>query len=185
MVDGVLDSLEIRETTMSHKPRYGVGIRLLRDVDIRKAVQNGYIHIDPFSDDLVQPTSYDIRVSHVVGVEYDDSANSHREFSYRIEEFDVVTVHPRESVLFRSLEYFEFPPDMFAYIILRSTYARLLVSTSCLGHIECGWSGHLLIEIANLSSHSCVQIRNGDALATLKIYQLEDPPVSVYAKYLL
>jgi dCTP deaminase len=142
-------------------------------VDITAAVRDNHLRIEPFEEANVQPTSYDIGVMQIIQFPEKQiyGADDDEEIAYV---FDQVVLQPDDSLLFLSREEFAFPLDMMADIYLRSRYSRLLNSGEYMGRIECGWSGHLVLEIANHSLKRPVSIWAGECLATLVIYQLEN-----------
>jgi|FaiFalDrversion3_1042247.scaffolds.fasta_scaffold37010_1 dCTP deaminase len=162
------------------KQLYGTLIRLLRGEDIAYAVKSGYLGINPFDERKLQPTSYDISVFQIAKFS-DKEIYQADDIEEIFEDFNEVIIEPGQSYLFLTVEEFSFPLDMIAEINLRSRYSRLLNSSGYLGRVECGWKGHLVLEVANHSSTRRVRIGKGESLATLVIYQLEQPVTRGYA----
>ena len=85
----------------------------LSDVDIRKAVKEGSIVIDPFSEDQLQMASYDVRLGNEFRVSDRRSANAvdpvkkiyPETSSLIIENGKEFVLHPGESVLGKQREY--------------------------------------------------------------------------------
>jgi len=158
---------------------YGTPLRLLRGKDIESAVKSGYLKIHPFDEEKLQLTSYDISVFQLI--KFPNKQIYRAEDNEEIlEDFDEIILEPGRSYLFLTLEEFSFPLDMIAEVSLRSRYSRLLNSSEYMGRVECGWRGRLVLEITNHSSTRRVRIQKGEPLATLVIYQLEQPVTKGY-----
>ena len=160
--------------------RYGTKVRILRGQDIIDAVETKYLIISPFDKEKVQPTSYDISINSLIKYPSKDIYQSSDEERI-LEDFDELIISPSESHLFLSLEEFSFPLDMFGIVALRSRYSRLFNAAQYMGRIECGWIGHLVLEIFNLSMDRQVKIMKGESLATIEIFQLESPVEEGYS----
>jgi deoxycytidine triphosphate deaminase len=158
---------------------YGTSLRLLRGEDIKSAVKSGYLKIHPFDEAKLQPTSYDISVFQLIKFPSKQfyQAEDNEEI---IEDFDEIIIEPGQSYLFLTFEEFSFPLDMIAEVSLRSRYSRLFNSSEYMGRVECGWRGRLVLEITNHSLTRRVRIQKGEALATVVIYQLEQPVIKGY-----
>jgi deoxycytidine triphosphate deaminase len=161
--------------------RFGVLCRLLRGDDIALAVERKYLVIAPFDKSRIQPTSYDICVSRIVEFQRQDVYQADQQNEVLFKDFEEVILEPGQSMLFLTLEEFAFPSDMLASINLRSTYSRLLNSGESMGRIECGWAGHLVLEISNQSISRRVRISRFESLASIEVYQIDEPVAKLYS----
>jgi dCTP deaminase len=139
---------------------------ILTREDIVEAQRARQLLIDPFTESHLQPTSYDISVSHVL------------DGDGRIQDFDSVEVGHLEFMNFVSEELLAFPLDMIGHIYLRSTFARKGIGIIHLGRIEAGWKGRLVIEVLNAKSP--LIIKRGERIATVEFIRLARPVSSPY-----
>ena len=159
------------------KLSYGSAFRILRGEDIIEAVKDKYLLISPFDNELIRPTSYDLRVSHIIEyVRKDCYTGEDREDIRILDELAELIIYPGDAYLFLSECEFKFPRDMIANIGLRSRYSRLFNSGEYMGRIECGWEGRLILEVKNHSNSRAVKITYEEPIATLEIFQLALQP---------
>jgi dCTP deaminase len=134
---------------------------ILSDREIREAIESGRIGIDPFDPADVQPSSVDVHVDR-----YFRTFHNHR---YRVidvkERMDELTeevsvkedepfiLHPGEFVLGSTLEHVKLPDDLVARLEGKSSLGRLgLLIHSTAGFVDCGWQGHLTLELSNVAN---------------------------------
>ncbi len=134
---------------------------ILSDRDIREAVEAGRIGIDPFDPADVQPSSVDVHVDR-----YFRTFHNHRyrvidvkqpmdELTEQVEvdEDEPFILHPGEFVLGSTLEYVTLPDDLVARLEGKSSLGRLgLLIHSTAGFVDCGWRGHLTLELSNVAN---------------------------------
>ena len=134
---------------------------VLSDRDIRAALQEGRIRIDPFDPACLQPSSVDLhldrdfRVFHNNRYAFIDPREPQPDLT------EVVTVaddepfilHPGEFVLGQTLEWVELPADIVARLEGKSSLGRLgLLIHSTAGYVDPGWKGNLTLELSNVAS---------------------------------
>lgn len=85
-----------------------------------------------------------------------------------------VTLHPfRRFVLASSVELFNMPTDLCAFVLGKSTWARKGVNVQST-LIEPGWHGYLTLEI-HLQSNRIIRIREGEGIAAVLFARLTEP----------
>lgn len=134
---------------------------ILSDVTLREQITAGRILIEPFDDDLVQPSSIDVRISnlfrvfrnHTAGVIDVKLDTSDMTEMVEIPQDGVFMLHPGEFVLGSTLERIAVPEDLVARIEGKSSLGRLgLLIHSTAGFIDAGFDGHVTLELANVAS---------------------------------
>ena len=134
---------------------------ILSDGDIRKAIANGDIGIDPFDEADVQPSSVDLHVDR-----YFLTFNNHRypiiDVKKPMEDLtELVEVqgdepfilHPGEFVLGSTSEYVRLPHHLVARLEGKSSLGRLgLLIHSTAGYVDPGFEGHLTLELSNVAN---------------------------------
>jgi dCTP deaminase len=144
-----------------HSGRTRFGAVILSDRSIREALAAGRIQIDPFDDNMVQPSSVDVRLdryfrvflNHTMAVI--DVKKDLEELTRLVEMDDdrPFVLHPGEFVLGSTLERVGLPNDLVARIEGKSSLGRLgLLIHSTAGFIDAGFDGHVTLELANVAS---------------------------------
>src|SRR5918998_5854003 len=125
---------------------------VLSDRTIRRLLEEGRIGIEPFDDELVQPSSVDVRVDRLFRVfrnsryPYIDVKEPMDDLTELVEmpEGEAFILHPGEFVLGSTLERITLPDDLVARLEGKSSLGRLgLLIHSTAGFIDPGWDGHV------------------------------------------
>jgi dCTP deaminase len=161
---------------------------VLSDRTIRRLLEDGQIGIDPFDDELVQPSSVDVRVDRFFRV----FRNSRYPFIDVKEPMDDLTelveiddsepfiLHPGEFVLGSTLERITLPDDLVARLEGKSSLGRLgLLIHSTAGFIDPGWDGHVTLELSNVANLP-ITIYVGMKIGQLSFVQLSEPAERPY-----
>ena len=136
---------------------------ILSDRSIRDQIAAGRIVIDPYDDALVQPSSIDVRISHLFRVFRNHTAaviDVRRDMTGLTELVEIPTdgseafmLHPGEFVLGSTLERVAVPDDLVGRVEGKSSLGRLgLLIHSTAGFIDAGFDGHITLELANVAS---------------------------------
>jgi dCTP deaminase len=152
---------------------------ILVDWQIRDRIARGFIKIDPYDPDLVQPNSLDIRLgSHFIWYRagYDVIDPYNREtVTTGIDETDseFFVLNPGQFVLARTLECIGLPDNIVATIEGKSSIARLGVTLHQTGGwIDAGFRGTITLEMANANVRP-VRVHAGMPVGQLVFYSTE------------
>jgi dCTP deaminase len=160
---------------------------VLSDRTIRRLLEEGQIGIDPFDEELVQPSSVDVRVDRFFRV----FRNSRYPFIDVKAPMDDLTelvevdgepfiLHPGEFVLGSTLERITLPDDLVARLEGKSSLGRLgLLIHSTAGFIDPGWDGHVTLELSNVANLP-ITIYVGMKIGQLSFVQLSEPAERPY-----
>lgn len=134
---------------------------LLSDRDIRTAISDGDLGIEPFDADLVQPSSVDVRLDRYFRV-FNNSRYTHIDPKLEMEELTTLVeveeggnfvLHPGEFVLASTLEKFTLPANLAGRLEGKSSLGRLgLLTHSTAGFIDPGFSGYITLELSNVAN---------------------------------
>ena len=134
---------------------------VLSDRDIRSALQEGRIRIDPFDPACLQPSSVDLHLDRDFRVFRNNRYAFIDPREPQPDLTEVVTVdgdepfilHPGEFVLGQTVEWVELPADIVARLEGKSSLGRLgLLIHSTAGYVDPGWKGNLTLELSNVAS---------------------------------
>ena len=161
---------------------------VLSDRTIRRLLEEGRIGIDPYEDELLQPSSVDVRVDRFFRV----FVNARYPFIDVKEEMEDLTalveidadepfiLHPGEFVLGSTLERITLPDDLVARLEGKSSLGRLgLLIHSTAGFIDPGWDGHVTLELSNVANLP-ITIYYGMKIGQLSFVQLTEPAERPY-----
>lgn len=134
---------------------------LLSDRDIRAELDAGRVRLEPFDEQMVQPSSVDVRLDRwfrlfdnhrypVIDPSQDQPDLTRLVEAERDEPF---VLHPGEFVLGSSFEIVSLPDDIAARLEGKSSLGRLgLLTHSTAGFIDPGFSGHVTLELSNVAT---------------------------------
>ncbi len=167
---------------------------VLSDRDLKKALKSGHIKIKPKIDEKTQlgSCSIDLRLGNVFRIfdhskyAYIDPFNKEmtaevtREI--RVKKGEKFIIQPGDFVLGKTVEYIEVPDDLTGRLEGRSSIGRLgIVIHSTAAHIECGFRGNIVLEIANMGKMP-VALHPDMRICSVSFEQLSSPAEVPYYK---
>jgi len=162
---------------------------VLSDRTIRRLLEEGRIGIDPYSEDLLQPSSVDVRVDRLFRVfrnsryPYIDVKEPMEDLTELVEVSDdeqPFILHPGEFVLGSTLERIRLPDDLVARLEGKSSLGRLgLLIHSTAGFIDPGWDGHVTLELSNVANLP-ITIYFGMKIGQVSFVQMTEPAETPY-----
>ena len=161
---------------------------LLSDRDIRAELASGRVVLDPLDDDMVQPSSIDVRIDRYFRL-FDnhkypviDPALEQPELTRLVEvnHDDAFVLHPGEFVLASTYEVVTLPDDVAARLEGKSSLGRLgLLTHSTAGFIDPGFSGHVTLELSNVATLP-IKLWPGMKIGQLCFFRLSSPAEHPY-----
>jgi|UniRef100_A0A7J2T8F3 dCTP deaminase (EC 3.5.4.13) len=138
---------------------------ILSDFDLINYIRSGRLVVEPFSEDIVRENGLDLRIDGEVCMLNDSSvvlnpydvATDLNSF-YRCFKAEEIIFEPRRIYLATTMEYIKVPPELMAFVELRSTFARMGLSIPPT-IIDGGFEGQITIEIH--TSTFPIKIRKG------------------------
>ena len=162
---------------------------VLSDRTIRRLLDEGRIGIDPYADELLQPSSVDVRVDRLFRVfrnsryPFIDVKEPMEDLTELVEVADdeqPFILHPGEFVLGSTLERIRLPDDLVARLEGKSSLGRLgLLIHSTAGFIDPGWDGHVTLELSNVANLP-ITIYYGMPIGQLSFVLLTEPAETPY-----
>ncbi|MYF27148.1 MAG: dCTP deaminase, partial [Acidimicrobiia bacterium] len=134
---------------------------ILSDRDIKAAIEEGRIEIDPFESANIQPSSVDLRVDNIFRVfenhlyPFIDPRTAQPDLT---QERSVPTdgrfiLHPGKFVLGATSERIRLADDIVARLEGKSSLGRIgLLIHSTAGFVDPGFNGYLTLELANVAN---------------------------------
>ena len=167
---------------------------VLSDRDLKKSLKAGRIKILPKPDlktqlgscsiDLKLGSSFRVfehsRHAYIDPFKKDISDDVTREIE--VKEKEPFIIQPGDFVLATTIEYIEVPDDLTGRLEGRSSIGRLgIVIHSTAANIECGFRGHITLELANMGKMP-VALYTGMRICSISFEQLSSPADVPYYK---
>jgi dCTP deaminase len=164
-------------------------IMILVDWQIIDRIHRGFIIVDPYDSELVQPNSLDIRLGnhfawYETGEEVIDPFDRESVIS-RTQDItvDSIVLNPGQFILAETLELIGLPDNIVASIEGKSSIARLGIELHQTGGwIDAGFRGSITLEMCNVNQRP-VRIYAGMAIGQLVFYTTERASCPYYAKH--
>ena len=156
---------------------------VLSDRTIKAEIEAGRIVVDPYDEQLVQPSSIDVRVDgrfrvfHNGRYPYIDVRQPMEELTslVAIEGDEPFILHPGEFVLGQTLEKVTLPNDLVARLEGKSSLGRLgLLIHSTAGFVDSGFSGNLTLELSNVANLP-ITIYRGMPIGQISFMRMDAP----------
>lgn len=134
---------------------------LLSDCDIRAEIDTGQISLDPYTPEMIQPASIDVRLDRTFRVFENhrypniDPAEEQPELTRPVEPIgaDPFILHPGEFVLGATYEQLALGAMIAARLEGKSSLGRLgLLTHSTAGFVDPGFRGHVTLELSNVAT---------------------------------
>lgn len=156
---------------------------ILSDRDLRKAIADGRLGLDPFDEAMLQPASIDVRLDRQFRVfqthtaTHIDPAEEQPDLTRLVVPADgePFVLHPGEFVLASTYERVALPDDLAARLEGKSSLGRLgLIAHSTAGFIDPGFEGHVTLELSNLAALP-LKLWPGMKVGQLCVFALSSP----------
>ncbi|MBM4435188.1 MAG: dCTP deaminase [Chloroflexi bacterium] len=161
---------------------------VLSDRDIRAAIGEGRIAIDPFDPRRLQPASVDITLDRSFRV-FRSTRHAYIDLAKGVDDItEIVTVddgdrfilHPGEFVLGSTVERIRLGDDVVSRVEGKSSLGRLgLLIHSTAGFVDPGWDGHITLELSNVNTIP-ITLHPGMRIGQLSFFRLTSPAERPY-----
>ena len=161
---------------------------LLSDRDIRAEIDQQRIQLDPWDEAMVQPSSVDVRLDRFFRL-FDNHKYPHIDPGQdqpdltrlvEVKSDEPFVLHPGEFVLGATYELITLPDDIAARLEGKSSLGRLgLLTHSTAGFIDPGFSGHVTLELSNVSTLP-ITLWPGMKIGQLCFFRLSSPAEHPY-----
>ena len=161
---------------------------LLSDRDLNKELEAGRLVIDPFDPAMMQPSSIDVRLDRFFRV-FNNTKYTHIDPRQQQDDLtsmietdgeEAFVLHPGEFVLGSTFELVGVPDNLAGRLEGKSSLGRLgLLTHSTAGFIDPGFSGHITLELSNVSNLP-IMLWPGMKIGQLCLFRLESPAEHPY-----
>ncbi len=156
---------------------------ILSDRTIKELIGEGKLKVDPFSEELVQCSSLDLRLGFEIAryrvEDFLDVKNPRWEIEKETLSEEGFFIQPKEFVLATTLEYVELPPDLTAFVEGRSSLGRLGLFIENAGWVDAGFKGQLTLELFNANRYP-IKLYPGMRICQLVFAKVDRVPLKPY-----
>ena len=155
---------------------------ILSDKTISKMLEEKTLVIEPVTKEQIQPASVDIRLGNTFSV-VDDSPSGVITLGNKIEYKTIVSdtylILPGQFVLATTMEYFELPDDLTAFVEGRSSLGRMGLFIQNAGWVDPGFKGEITLELYN-ANKCAIELKAGRRVGQLVFAKMDDSAMNPY-----
>ena len=155
---------------------------ILSDKTISKMIEEKTLVIESITKEQIQPASVDIRLGNTFSV-VDDTPSGIITLGSKIEYKSIVTdtylILPGQFVLATTMEYFELPDDLTAFVEGRSSLGRMGLFIQNAGWVDPGFKGEITLELYN-ANKCAIELKAGRRVGQLVFAKMDDSALNPY-----
>lgn len=155
---------------------------ILSDKTMDKMIKEGTLVVKPITDGQIQPASIDIRLGNTFSI-VDDTPSGiitlENEIKYKTITTDTYLIMPGQFVLATTMEYFELPDNLTAFVEGRSSLGRMGLFIQNAGWVDPGFKGEITLELFN-ANKCAIELKAGRRVGQLVFAKLDDYALNPY-----
>ena len=148
---------------------------ILSDQTIMKLLADKTLVISPLEERQIQPASVDIRL----GSTFSIVISLETAASYKTIRTDTYILLPGQFVLATTMEYFELPDNLTAFVEGRSSLGRLGLFIQNAGWVDPGFKGEITLELFN-ANRCAIELKAGRRVGQLVFAEMDAMALNPY-----
>ena len=155
---------------------------ILSDKTLQAMLSAGTLTITPLIEDQIQPASVDIRLGNTFSVVEDSPSgmiNMENEIHYKTITSESYILLPNQFVLATTMEYFDLPDDLTAFVEGRSSLGRMGLFIQNAGWVDPGFKGEITLELYN-ANRCAIELKAGRRIGQLVFAKMDVPALHPY-----
>ncbi len=155
---------------------------ILSDKTILKMMDEGTLKISPIEEGQVQPASVDIRLGNTFSIVKDSPSGIitlENEIKYKTITTDTYILLPNQFVLATTMEYFDLPNDLTAFVEGRSSLGRMGLFIQNAGWVDPGFKGEITLELYN-ANRCAIELKAGRRVGQLVFAKMDSEALNPY-----
>ncbi len=155
---------------------------ILSDKTLLKMLREKSLIIEPLEKEQIQPASVDIRLGNTFSIVEDSSKgiiNLENETKYKTITSDTYILLPNQFVLATTMEYFNLPNDLTAFVEGRSSLGRMGLFIQNAGWVDPGFKGEITLELYN-ANRCAIELKAGRRVGQLVFAKMDDAALNPY-----
>ena len=155
---------------------------ILSDKTLMKMLGEKELVVEPIEKEQIQPASIDIRLGNTFSIVEDTSTgiiNLENEIKYKTITSDTYILLPNQFVLATTMEYFDLPDDLTAFVEGRSSLGRMGLFIQNAGWVDPGFKGEITLELYN-ANRCAIELKAGRRVGQLVFAKMDDKALNPY-----
>ena len=155
---------------------------ILSDKTLMKMIEDKKLIVEPLEKEQIQPASVDIRLGNTFSIVEDTSTgiiNLENEIKYKTITTDSYILLPNQFVLATTMEYFDLPDDLTAFVEGRSSLGRMGLFIQNAGWVDPGFKGEITLELYN-ANRCAIELKAGRRVGQLVFAKMDDTALNPY-----
>ena len=155
---------------------------ILSDKTLQAMLSAETLKITPLDPSQIQPASVDIRLGNTFSVVEDSPSgmiNMENEIRYKTITCDTYILLPNQFVLATTLEFFDLPDDLTAFVEGRSSLGRMGLFIQNAGWVDPGFKGEITLELYN-ANRCAIELKAGRRIGQLVFAKMDAPALNPY-----
>lgn len=155
---------------------------ILSDKTLVKMLEEKTLVVEPIEKEQIQPASIDIRLGNTFSIVEDTSTgiiNLENEIKYKTITTDSYILLPNQFVLATTMEYFDLPDDLTAFVEGRSSLGRMGLFIQNAGWVDPGFKGEITLELYN-ANRCAIELKAGRRVGQLVFAKMDDTALNPY-----
>ncbi len=155
---------------------------ILSDKTLMKMLDEKTLIVEPIEKEQIQPASIDIRLGNTFSIVEDTSTgiiNLENEIKYKTITSDSYILLPNQFVLATTMEYFDLPDDLTAFVEGRSSLGRMGLFIQNAGWVDPGFKGEITLELYN-ANRCAIELKAGRRVGQLVFAKMDETALNPY-----
>lgn len=155
---------------------------ILSDKTLTKMLEEKTLIVEPIENEQIQPASIDIRLGNTFSIVEDTSTgiiNLENEIKYKTITSDSYILLPNQFVLATTMEYFDLPDDLTAFVEGRSSLGRMGLFIQNAGWVDPGFKGEITLELYN-ANRCAIELKAGRRVGQLVFAKMDETALNPY-----
>ncbi len=155
---------------------------ILSDKTLMRMIEKKELIVEPLAKEQIQPASVDIRLGNTFSIVEDTSTgiiNLENEIKYKTITTDSYILLPNQFVLATTMEYFDLPDDLTAFVEGRSSLGRMGLFIQNAGWVDPGFKGEITLELYN-ANRCAIELKAGRRVGQLVFAKMDDTALNPY-----
>ena len=155
---------------------------ILSDKTLTKMLEEKTLVVEPIEEGQIQPASIDIRLGNTFSIVEDTSTgiiNLENEIKYKTITSDSYILLPNQFVLATTMECFDLPDDLTAFVEGRSSLGRMGLFIQNAGWVDPGFKGEITLELYN-ANRCAIELKAGRRVGQLVFAKMDQTALNPY-----
>ncbi len=155
---------------------------ILSDKTLQSMINEKSLVVTPLEKEQIQPASIDIRLGNTFSIVEDSHTgiiNLEEEIKYNTITSDSYILLPNQFVLATTMEYFELPNDLTAFVEGRSSLGRMGLFIQNAGWVDPGFKGEITLELYN-ANRCAIELKAGRRVGQLVFAKMDCEALNPY-----